>query len=322
MKYNRVVVLKIFGLIAGLLILSLIALFVLVSVATKPERAANLPCRNIEGGARCIKVNGFDLWYRETGNRSGKTVIVLHGGTGMSSHYFGDSFKFLEKDYRVILYDQRGSSYSQIKPDLSFYTFDSLVNELEAIRRDIADSEKVIIVGHSFGGLVAQRYAFAYPDRVDRLVLVSPAYPKLNRQTITRPFRLLLKHGLPPSDPEKANEYFMGMFETLFKGTFYDMNNYLKFSPGYASYATSVAVRNSLGKFDFREDIKKVKTKTLILYGGEAEIETCVEEYQLKLHKLISNSTLVKFEKSGHWSFLEEPERFQKTVKEFLRDSE
>jgi proline-specific peptidase len=183
MKYNRVAVLKILG---------LIALFVLVSVATKPERAANLSCRNIEGGARCVKVNGFDLWYRETGNRSGKTVIVLHGGTGMSSHYFQDSFKFMEKDFRVILYDQRGSGYSQIKPDLSFYTFDSLVNELEAIRRDIAGSEKVIIIGHSFGGLVAQRYAFAYPDRVDRLVLVSTGYPKLNRQTITRPFRLLL----------------------------------------------------------------------------------------------------------------------------------
>jgi pimeloyl-ACP methyl ester carboxylesterase len=114
----------------------------------------------------------------------------------------------------------------------------------------------------------------------------------------------------------------MGMFETLFKGTFYDMNSYLKFSPGYASYATSVAVRHSLGKFDFREYIKKVKTKTLILYGGEAEIETCAENYQMKLNKLLSNSTLVKFEKSGHWTFLEEPEKFQKTVKEFLRDSE
>jgi len=42
----------------------------------------------------------------------------------MSGHYFGDSFAFLMKDYRVVLYDQRGSGFSQIKPGLEHYTFD------------------------------------------------------------------------------------------------------------------------------------------------------------------------------------------------------
>jgi proline iminopeptidase len=317
---HKVAVLKIFGVIAVLLIVCVIVLFVLVAKATNPKRVANLPCRSIEEGTRCVNVNGFDLWYRETGNKAGKTVIVLHGGPAMSGHYFGDSFKFLEKDYRVVIYDQRGGGNSQIKPDLSLYTFDALVNELEVVRKKVAGDEKVIIVGHSFGGVFAQRYAFTFPEHVDRLVLVSSGPAKLNRQIATRPFRMLLKHGLPPSDPEKANEYFMGMFETIFKVTFHDEDNYRRFSPGYASYGTYMAVRNSLGNYDFREDIKRIKAKTLILYGGEAEIETCIEPFQLKLHELIPNSKLVKFEKSGHWSFLEEPEKFQKTVKEFLRD--
>jgi proline iminopeptidase len=321
MKHGSVAI-KIFGVVFVLLIIVVIALFAIGS-AVKPKQAANLPCRNIGDGIhRCVQVNGFDLWYRETGNKSGKTVIVLHGGPGMSSSYFGDYFKFLEKDYRVILYDQRGSGYSQIKPDLSNYTFDSLINELEAIRRDVARSEKVIIVGHSFGGKLAQRYTILFSDRVDRLILVSSGAAHLINPSKTQIIRLLFKYGFPPSDPQKANEYFTDMFGTIFKETFDDVNNYKKFTPGYSSYATNAALRDSLGKYDFREDLKKVKTKTLIIYGGEADFETSAEKYQMELHNLLANSTLVKFEKSGHWEFLEEPEKFQKTVKDFLKDSE
>jgi len=304
---------------AGLIILIGITLFAVMR-AMKPARAADLPCRNTAGRARCVAVNSFDLWCRETGNRSGKTVIVLHGGPGMSCHYFQDAFDFLEREYRLILYDQRGSGFSQIKPDLRNYSFNALVQELEAVRREFVGNEKIIIIGHSFGGLIAQRYAVEYPDRVDRMVLISSAYARLNRQSIVRHFRMVLKYGLPPSDPEKANEFFMKMFPVIFEDTFYDMKNFQNLKPGYASFASTMAVRYSLGNYDFRDDLQHIKAKTLILYG-EAEVATTAEEFQKKIHELIPGSEMVKFEKSGHWLFLEEPERFQKIVFDFLRGS-
>lgn len=303
--------------IGGTLIV-LCIIFFTVARAMKPSRAADLPCRAGFGGARCVAVDGFNLRYSEAGNRAGKTVVVLHGGPGMSGHYFGDSFAFLMKDYRVVLYDQRGSGFSQIKPGLEGYTFEALVRELEALRKEVIGRETITLVGHSFGGLVAMRYAADNPGRVERMVLVSPAFARLSRQSAARPFRLLLKYGLPPRDPERANEFFMNMYPALFGSSFYDPGNYGKLKPGYASLAVTMAVADSLGNYDFSSDLRRITAKTLILYG-EADLETTAEKFQLELHGLIPGSVIVKFERSGHWAFLEEPALFRASVLAFLR---
>jgi proline iminopeptidase len=222
------------------------------------------------------------------------------------------------KDYRVVLYDQRGSGFSQIKPGLEHYTFDALVRELEALRKEVIGRETITLIGHSFGGLVAMRYAADNPGRVDRMVLVSPAFARLNRQSAARPFRLLLKYGFPPRDPERANQFFMNMFPALFGASFYDPKNYAKLRPGYASFAVTMAVRDSLGNYDFGNDLRRITAKTLILYGA-ADLETTAEKFQLELHGLIPGSATVKFEHSGHWAFLEEPALFRETVLAFMK---
>jgi pimeloyl-ACP methyl ester carboxylesterase len=135
--------------------------------------AANLPCRNCTGEARAVHVNGFDLYYREVGtNTTRSPFVVVHGGPGMSSQTFKKSFDFLTDEYRVIYYDQRDSGNSQIKPDTSYYTIDLLVEELETFRSQVIGADKIILVGHSAGGALFQRYAIQYSQHVNKMILV------------------------------------------------------------------------------------------------------------------------------------------------------
>ena len=223
----------------------------------------------------------------------------------MSSYYFNDSFRFLEKDYQVIFYDQRGSGFSQIKPDLKYYHFDELVKELEAVRKEVLMEDKITVIGHSFGGLLALRYAIDYAKHIDKMILISslPAKAPGRRKTID--FRSLL-NLLPP---EMANKVATQGGYLLLRGTFYDKKNYNKLRLGYTSYATSEAVSESFTGYDYSRELGQSSVKTLIIYG-EADIFS--EEVPKALHQLIHDSRLVKFNKSGHWVFLEEPDRCRK----------
>ncbi len=289
-------------------------------ISLGPASAVDLPCRNVKDRVRSVLIDDFELWYKETGTDKGKPpVIVLHGGPGMSSCYFKNCFQFLEKNHQVVLYDQRGSGFSQIKPDLDYYTMDKLVAELDTIRGDILKSDRIILIGHSFGGLVAMNYAMAHEKRIERMVLVSPSMPWTNFKTAIRPVTMILKNGFPPFDPEKGDEWFLKIFPSVFANSFYDAEGFNLLEPGYASLATYLSVRKSLGKYDFREQLAQLETKTLIAYGA-ADLATTNEKDQIKLSRCFKKSTLKKFNASGHWSFMEEPAVFQETASAFLEN--
>jgi len=136
-------------------------------------QAADLPCRNCTADAQAVNVNGFDLYYRVVGtNTTNPPIVVVHGGPGMSSQTFKKSFDFLADEYRVIYYDQRDSGNSQIKPDTSYYTIDLLVEELETFRSQVIGADKIILVGHSAGGALFQRYAIQYNQHGNKTILV------------------------------------------------------------------------------------------------------------------------------------------------------
>ncbi|GAG20537.1 unnamed protein product, partial [marine sediment metagenome] len=235
--------------IVMIIVIILSCLCLIIINAFNPTEAANLPCRNYENEATVVNVNGFDLWYKEKGvDKESPPIIVLHGGPGMSCNYFKDSFNFLEDDYRVIYYDQRGSGFSQIKPDLDYYTLNSLVTELEAIRKEIVDEDKVIIIGHSFGGLLAMKYVLDYEEHVDKIILISsvPAKEKSGSFDLS----IILKYGIPPSDPEEANTWLIKALPDIFADSFYDKKNINLFEPGYASFATMIAISKSVEGYD------------------------------------------------------------------------
>lgn len=113
--------------------------------------------------------------YMDVGpeNRNGHTVLLLHGKNFCSATWEGVMQQLLEAGYRVIAPDQIGFCKSS-KPDSYQYSFHQLAVNTHALLTERGVSPRVIVMGHSMGGMLAMRYALMYPAHVEALVLVNP----------------------------------------------------------------------------------------------------------------------------------------------------
>jgi proline iminopeptidase len=280
----------------------------------------DLPCSDCEGPNQKVTVNGFDLYYRESG--SGTPVVLVHGGPGHSSLSFKRSFDFLADDYRVVTYDQRGSGNSQSQPDASLYTVEALVDDLETIRRDVLGAEQIILIGHSAGGALAQRYALAYPQHVQKLVLIGSI--RINNGVSnalvwdrTLPAFFMLG-GWPPADPLERDAWFTqlntrGAAARLADPTRAD----LLADTGPIRFATWREVSRSLSGSGYETELAALNVPVLVMYGA-ADSDYTGQPAATEICDLLPDCTLARFENSGHWPYLEEPEAFQATLREFL----
>jgi proline iminopeptidase len=132
------------------------------------------------------------LYVREFGEGS-RPVVMLHGGWGAEHSGLIDAVKTLGDRYRFIFYDQRGSLRSP-SPD-ALITFDRHIDDLERLRQELR-LEKLTIVGHSMGAVLASAYASKYPQHVAQLVLLSPAP---------------LKNPIPEADKALQHEGFQAL---------------------------------------------------------------------------------------------------------------
>jgi len=117
-------------------------------------------------------LNAQDLRVRNFGNKDDQAVVFLHGGPGYNSVVFEQTTApvLAEQGYFVISYDRRGEGRNS---DLvSSYNFEQSINDLKHIA-DIYAVDSFYLVGHSFGGIIATKYATKYPEQVIALVLVS-----------------------------------------------------------------------------------------------------------------------------------------------------
>lgn len=112
-----------------------------------------------------------DIHYRIFG--SGEPLLVINGGPGFSSEGFTGLAEKLADNYRVILYDQRGTGQSEMATiDSINMTMDLMVKDMEALRKHLNLSEWTIL-GHSFGGIMANYYISKHPGRVTGLIASS-----------------------------------------------------------------------------------------------------------------------------------------------------
>jgi pimeloyl-ACP methyl ester carboxylesterase len=100
---------------------------------------------------------------------AGGVLIALHGGPGNSSDYMRSLEALASEQLAVVTYDQRGTGQSSKPSD--GYGLASYIADLEAVRQ-AAGAERVHLLGHSWGGVLALRYAVAHPDRVQSLILI------------------------------------------------------------------------------------------------------------------------------------------------------
>lgn len=273
-----------------------------------------------------LPVNGTELYVARVG--AGDPVLVVHGGPLLDHGYLEPWLRPLAGDHELVFFDQRLSGRSSGRVDSASVRLDTLVADMEAIRQALGLT-RVHVLGHSWGGLLALRYALRYPEAVRSLVLVSPMAPATDlrreeesalagRMTPgysaeaerlradpgvaggdTAAIGALLKHGfrLQFHDPALADSLAL-----------YIPGDYLERSRQFSKLAPDLA------SYDLRGDLEQLEAPTLILYG---EDEPGGSLGGRALTAGLPHATLLRIPDAGHFAFLEAPARFLHEVRTF-----
>jgi proline iminopeptidase len=111
------------------------------------------------------------IYYREIG--AGTPVLLVNGGPGMNSEGFATLADLLSADHTVILFDQRGTGRSTLKTiNEQTITMDAMADDMEQLRKQLGYTDWVVM-GHSFGGMLASYYTAKHPEAVKGLILSS-----------------------------------------------------------------------------------------------------------------------------------------------------
>jgi 3-oxoadipate enol-lactonase len=226
--------------------------------------------------------------------------LVLVHGLGYGSWGWGPAAEALGRDFALVLHDNPG--------------VDSVAAMAEALARtlDEAGVERANVLGTSLGGMVAQEFALAFPERVERLVLVcttpggARAFP-MPEQTV----RLMQEAASLP--PELALRRFVE--NALANGSLADEIYRLRLEnpPDPAGW---LAQASAGAAFDAYDRLGGLGAPTLVLHGTS---DTVVDVRNADLlGSLIPDARIELFDGGGHLFFWEQPDRFAAAVKEFL----
>ena len=116
-----------------------------------------------------LKTKDGSIHYKVYGK--GYPLLIINGGPGMNCEGFSTLAKLLSDKFMTIIYDQRGTGKSELNSiDSSTVTMDLMAKDIETLRKHL-QIKKWIILGHSFGGWLAQHYASKYPKSLEGLIL-------------------------------------------------------------------------------------------------------------------------------------------------------
>lgn len=311
-----------------LLTFAALGLVVAISVAGCGEEEP--PVRLDQEGA--LVVDGAQLQYLVAG--SGAPIIILHGGPGIGVGYLLaelDAPGFPPEGLKWVAYDQRGSGRSTGAEDLSKLTMDRFVEDLEAIRA-ATGQERVALLGHSFGGLLALHYALKYPDRVAAMILIDPdpasrelwsEHEEIVESRLTEEDRMLMQSISTSEnwqlDPAQLEKYYLARFRAYFGKREASVRLQLGLALSvYGNFpATATAMRESLGDWDLFDELELLDTRTLIVTGDHTIFPPRAHE---RLRDALPRGELVVLAGVGHFPHMEDKRGFANAVNRFLND--
>lgn len=285
-----------------------------------------------------IDIGGCRLYVEEEG--SGIPVVLLHGGPGSTHHGFHPYFTGLSEFARIIYYDQRGCGLSDYVPG-DGYSVRQAADDLEKLRIALG-IEKWIVLGHSYGGFLAQYYSLLYPGNLAGMILVNGApgfhdstmYQSRQQVYISDEERdAMQRHGASVGSfwKEKGWSYEQAIeayiFNNFLNGDWKRQSFYRPSEEEIARYAKYSWKHDFDGKFNqvMSESMKQADLKGLF---DECTIPTLIIESlwdltwndnkPVLLHRNHPNAQMIVFSRSGHSPFTDEPEKFIRVVREFL----
>lgn len=279
-------------------------------------------------GDQQAMVNGVPLRYHVSG--SGPVMVVHPGGPGLTSAYL--RMPALERSFTLVYLDPVGTGDSGRIP-AGKYTFERYASDLDGLREALR-LERMWLLGHSYGGMIAQVYASTYPDRLDGLALYSTS-PRQDEEWSKGWEAMALARKDEPGfadamatfgelEKVKSDAEMTSMYRRW--APFYFFGDYLghraEYDPVIARIDATLDPNLPLPMgpeypFDLRPRLSKIRARTLIL-AGRTDHMNCGADYAEEMRQGIAGSRVVVLERSGHMAHVEEPEAFAAAVREFL----
>ena len=311
-----------------------------ILIAQFPSTANSLPLRaeqleTLATGEHQAVVNDVRLWYRVAGPPGGTPVVFLHGGPGQGSQSFaqiaGPAF---ERSHRMVYLDQRGSGRSERLWNFA-YSIDLLVEDLEGLRRAWG-VEKIALIGHSVGTILAMEYAAKYPEHVDRMVLAA-AGPDLldafNRMcdrvaaSDSATFKRA-RAALEPGSRRRCNMWGKGVFgpggmQRFVNGNMFptpETEKLINESDQARGMRNTGELANTLikqGLLEYRFARPERLTMPVLVIAGRRDFQAAIEP-QRALVAHLSNGRVSEWNCAGHFMWAENPERFAREANAFL----
>ncbi|MGE4573284.1 alpha/beta fold hydrolase [Parachlamydia sp.] len=278
-----------------------------------------------------VKVKDGCLYYNEIGQ--GIPIIVVHGGPGLDHGYLQPQLSQLAANHKLIFYDQRGSGKSLETPlDEDHINIHQFVEDLEDLRKSLG-LNKFVLMGHSWGGLLAMQYAVDHQDHLIGLILLNsaPADYKGQKAFIdefgarTKNIHNDIKPLFAYEDFKKLNAMQISdLYRKLFSVYVYNPKDIKDLSLNFsvASGQSGFKVMEEMSKtswlrpnIDLFPSLKKLSVPTFILHGKQDIVPVWTAQ---EIKDAIPQSEIVVLDDCDHFPYIEQPSQFFDELNHFL----
>jgi len=265
------------------------------------------------------------LYYNIVG-AGNDTIMVVHGGP-YNSNYLLSDIKPLAAHHTLLFYDQRSAGYSTVVKDTARLNVSKYIEDIETVRKYF-NIDKVNLLGHSKGGLLAGNYAAKYPNRVKSMILVNPSpltkwksdyASKMDSVTNLIYEQNENKYKNSPIDSTKSCWDYYALEARYFypspvhaRRMWGDVCNSIQanmLNPNLGYMGYTIKKRNIIPK------LAQIKAPVLVLAGDQDyKPFGAFEEWK----ESFSNSAIVRFRGSGHFPHVDNPDLFFEAIEQFL----
>lgn len=276
-------------------------------------------------------VPGGSVWFKRVGGGPGLPLLVVHGGPGLPHDYLR-SLERLADEREVVFWDQLGCGRSRRPSNTQLWTMERFVAEMDAVVKALG-LNRFHVFGNSWGGMLAQQYALDVASDAASLTISNSiaSIPEFSNMVAR------LKSELDPATQSAIDRHEAAgtTYSAEYQAAIRTWNEtYLcrvrpwptELEEAFRTMGTDVFetmfgpsdfhIVGTIRDWDVFDRLGEITLPTMVLAG---RFDECVPEHAWEMHQRIPGSRFELFESSAHMPFIEEPDKFDSVMRDFLR---
>lgn len=278
-----------------------------------------------------VAVPGGNVWFKRVGGGAGRPLLAVHGGPGLPHNYIR-ALERLADEREVIFWDQLGCGNSERPSNPALWTMPRSVAEMDAVVKELG-LNRFHLFGNSWGGMLAQQYVLDAPTGVSSLTISNSiaSIPQFSKMVAR------LKSQLDPATQsaidrhEAAGTTYSAEYQAAIRT--WNETYLCRVRPWPAELEDAFRrmgpeifetmfgpsdfhIVGTISRWDVFDRLSEIALPTLVVAG---RFDECAPEHMWDMHQRIEGSRFELFESSAHMPFIEEPERFDGVLRDFLR---